>query len=1175
MRIKEIELDNFKSFGKKTEIPVLPGFTTISGPNGSGKSNVIDSLMFALGLTTTRNMRAERLTDLLNNLTGRKDCSVKVTFIDDATEKETTVMRRIRVKTNGYDSKYFLNDEASTLTQVHEELGKSNISPHGFNVVMQGDVASIISMNPVERRKILDEIAGVAEFDRKIELADKELGVVQERIESQELILSEIKERLEKLQKERDQAIKYAELREKRDELERKFLAVRVRQLETQKNKTEEELEKNIQLKTDLQIENNNINEEMSDLQDELTKLNKEINELGEGRQREISTKLENKNADLAREESSIEYLNKQIQDQLEHQEKLTKEIKDIKKTLKEIDFKEEEFKQEIAVVQKNIEEEEEKYQAIQDKIRKKSENSNLSSQAVVGAQDKIQKLKDEKATIEQEKVRYEEQISSLKADLEKHRLQAEEVLNRLNKVREELGGADMDQIDAIKEQVDFQERNISALKAEQKDTRDEINKQQLKLTHAQKEFNKLEGQEQAANAAGYGRAVEMVLNMDGVHGTLAQLGSVDTEYQLALETAAGTRLRGVVVDDDYVASECIKFLRDKKAGRATFLPLNKLQQARTFPLPSDNGVIGWAIDLVHFDEQYRDAFSYAFANTLVVKNLQAARKMIGRYRMVTLQGDLLERSGAMTGGSAIKSNIHFGTNWENHKVKLEKEVEQIQGYIKDLQEEYNNHEAQIEESRAKIEKLREKLSKTESKHNTGSVQIESLEEAYEKEKSQLSESSDRIREIEEKLEAVNDKVFIKENVIKKEEEKLQELAAEMKDSGLEALVNDSQEIEIEVKRYQTMLNNLINESKSIEVEKNFSNQNIDKINTQIEESKLEVTELDKKVPQHQEKAVEIKDEITKLNEEFEQIKASLAEFNTQRDNINQKLMSLGERKGEIASKIESTAIAIVETKKKLEEIKQHYSQLKAELDQHPELKDMVIEEDNLNKLQAELNQIEKKMRSMEPINMRAVEEYEEVSGREKDIIEKLEALAKERTMIIEKIESFSNDKRETFMNTFDQVNNYFQDIFATISLGNGQLILEDPEEVFKGGLVIKAQPRGKKMQRLEAMSGGEKSLTALSFLFALQQCNPAPFYAFDEVDSALDGVNVERIATKINSNSNNTQFIVVSHRRPMLEQSDRAVGVSVGRDGFSKVIGIQNIDKEELVEEEKEAVPA
>lgn len=1118
-------------------------------------------------------MRAERLTDLLNNISGRNDCAVKVTFLNDATEQELTVGRKIRVKTKGYDSKYFLNDEPSTLTQIHERLAQFNITPSGYNVVMQGDVASIISMNATDRRKIIDEIAGVAEFDRKIELANKELEVVLERIESQEVILEEIKDRLQRLEKDREQAIKYAELRERRTALERQFLTVRIKQLQSDKEKTEQSLEELKKLKTDLQIESNTLNEDMVRYQEDLKALNKKISELGEGRQREIGLQMEEKKADLAREDSALEFIKKQIQDQVDHQEKQTKEIKEIKKSLKNIDFREEEFKEEVDVVQKNIDDEEARYQEIQNNIRKKSQSSNLSTKAVVEAQEEIAKLKEQKSEIEQEKVRFEEQIIRAKSDLEKHREQAEKVLERLNKVRDELGYADSDQLDAMREQIAFQERTISQVKDEQKDTQEEVTKQQNKLNQVQRELDKLEGQEQAANDAGFGRAVEMVLNLDGVHGTLAQLGSVDSEYQQALETAAGTRLRSVVVEDDYAATECINYLRTQKAGRATFLPMNKLREARSHPLPNDKGIVGWAIDLVHFDETYRDAFAYAFADTLVVKNIEIARRMIGRYRMVTLKGDLLERSGAMSGGTAIKSNIHFGTNLDSEKKKLELKKEELTGYVADLQNEYNELDSQLETARNKFSKLKDDLSKKESKFSAGNVQIQSLEEAYKHEKDQLQEASDSMRSIEEKVEAVNKRIEAKDKVVSKEEEKLQELAAEMKDSGLENLINDSQEIEIEIKRYQTMLNNLINESKSLEVEKNFNQQNIDKLETTIEESKLEVTDLETKIPEQEEKKNAIQAEIDVLNEEFEKIKASIAGLQEDRQNIQDELVKMGERKGEISSTIESTAIKLVETKKKLDEIQEHLAQLLKELEDHPELMDLEIEEDNLNKLQAELNRIEKQMRAMEPINMRAVEEYEEVNERQTDIIDKLESLANERTMLIEKIDSFSNEKKTTFMESFNTINGYFQEIFTDLSFGHGQLILEDPEEVFNGGLIIKAQPRDKKMQRLEAMSGGEKSLTALSFLFALQQCNPAPFYAFDEVDSALDGINVDRIANKVRRNSTNTQFIVVSHRRPMLEQSDRAVGVSVGRDGFSKVIGIQNI--QEAAEETEEAVAA
>ena len=1163
MRIKEIELDNFKSFGEKTIIPLLDGFTAISGPNGSGKSNVIDSLMFALGLTTTRNMRAERLTDLLNNISGRTECSVRVVFLEDASAKEIEIQRKIKVKKEGYDSKYTLNGQNSTLTAIHDELGKYNISPKGFNVVMQGDVISIISMNSIDRRKIIDEIAGVADFDRKIELANKELELVLERIDGQEIILQEIKERLDQLQGERDQAIKYAELKQKRTELERQFLNVRIKQLRSDDERTSNLLEELKERKINLQVESNTINEGMQNFQQELNNLAKKINELGEDKQRELGLQREDKRDLIAREESALAYLQKQIDDHKNQQNKWEKEIKNLKQSMKNIDFKAQEFSDEMLVVKRNIEEEKNKYSILQVQIKEKSESSNIGTQTVISSQDRITKYKEAKANLQEEKARLEEKQNHLNENLDKYRSEAERLSERLNELQRKASG--FMQLDALKEQIAFQSRTLQSLKDEQRGTQEEISNQQNKLRKVEKDLSQIEGQEQAASAAGFGRAVEMVLNIDGVHGTLAQLGTVEGECQLAVETAAGARLRAVVVDDDLVAQECIDFLREKKAGRATFLPLNKIKESRDYPLPNDQGVIGWAIDLVGFQEEYRNAFSYAFADTLVVKNLEVARRMIGRYRMVTIQGDLVERSGAMTGGAAIKSSIHFGADSDKQKERLESSKAEIESFIEKLQAEYRDLETQIENTRIKIEEQRSNLSKLELDTGTSSHEIKTIEELYEKSKSSLIEESQSLNQVEEKIENLNNKIFLEEQKISEEEKSLAELAREMKDSGLEHLVQESQVIEVEIKRYESMLNNIINESKSLEIEKNFSMQSIDRIEAQMQASLSELSNFEEAMPEHQNKILSLNEDLKRLEEEINLIKQNLSEMQNQRDSISNELLELGQRKGSVISQIETTAIKIVETRKQLTSIKEHLVQLEEELKEHPELEGEEISEEDLGKLQLELNKVEKKMRSMEPINMRAVEEYEEVHRRESEIIEKQKSLSEERLMLINKIDSYRNDKKSSFMKNFLKINDFFQEIFADLSFGLGQLILEDPDEVFNGGLIIKAQPRGKKMQRLEAMSGGEKSLTALSFLFALQQCNPAPFYAFDEVDSALDGVNVDRLAHKIRKNSFNTQFVVVTHRRPMLEQSDRAVGVSVNKKGFSKVIGVKNIKAEEL----------
>lgn len=1159
MRIKEIELDNFKSFGEKTAIPIENGFTAISGPNGSGKSNVVDALMFALGLTSTRSMRAEKLTDLINNITNRNECAVKVVFIDDATQETVTLLRKIRVKKDGYDSKYFLNDNPSTLRDIHDKLGKYNISPKGYNVVMQGDVASIISMNSVDRRKIIDEIAGVAEFDRRIELAGEELKVVLERIDNQGTVLKELEDRLDKLSTQREQALKYSELKERRIELERQFLAIRIREVRRDKEATEINIEELKTLKTNLQTEQATINEGMFAAQEELNRLSSEIEKLGENEQKELQAKREEKKEIAAREQSTLEYLEKQIQDELQEQENLDKEIKELKKALKNTDFKTQEFSQEIESIKANIANEEARYKELQEQIINKSKNSNLSTQTVIESQDKISDLKAKKSKLEQEIARYDEKIAHLSEKIDKHREEAETALDKIQSLQlnfnNALGGSQ------VKEEIVFHSRNIQTLKEEQRETKIEIQTQETKLKQVTSELNKLEGQEQAASAAGFGTAVESILKIDGVHGTLAQLATVEGDFQLAVETAAGARLRSVVVDDDYVAQECIELLRQRKTGRATFLPLNKMRETKSYPLPNEPGVIDWAFNLVKFDDEYRDAFGYAFADTLVVKNIEVSRRLIGRYRMVTVQGDLVERSGAMTGGATVKNNVHFGADIEKNKIRLEEQSKELESFIKQLNDEYNNHEEQIEESRAKLEKLKEELGEMQAKSGISEAQLKSLQETYEKEKAEISVCASQKEETNLQKAETENKIKRFDEQIEKEQSSLSGLAANLEDGKLEKIINESREIEIEIKRYQTMFNNAINESKSLEVEKNFNLQNIDKLNMSLENSKQEVIDLEAKKPIHNERLAQIAVDLEEIEKQLDALRAKLAEHQAKRDEISQNLISLGQRKGEVSSNIESTAMKIVESKKHLITVNEHLDQLLEELKEHPELETIELLEEDVSKLQAELVKIEKQMRSMEPINMHAIHEYDEVKERHDEIITKQETLNQEREMLLEKIDSYKNEKKTTFLDSYTKIDNYFREIFADLSFGQGELILEDPVDIFNGGLVIKAQPRGKKMQRLEAMSGGEKSLTALSFLFALQQCNPAPFYAFDEVDSALDGVNVDRLAHKVRRNSRNTQFIVVSHRRPMLEQSDRAVGVSVSRKGFSQVIGVKQID--------------
>lgn len=1174
LRLKEIEIDNFKSFGKRTLVPFLPGFTTISGPNGSGKSNIIDSVLFALGLSTSRTMRAERLPDLINNLSGKKEAQVTIKFTDD-NETELEVTRKIKVKdANNYSSTYYMDGKVCTLTEVHDKLSKFNISPHGYNVVMQGDVTSIISMSLNERRKIIDELAGVADFDRKIELAQIELGKVQELIEKENIIMLELDERLKQLEGERNEALKYAKLKNELRELEKHCLSARIFKIEAEINALKEENATHRQKRTDSIIRLGQLNDEIEKDKQTIVDIENEVQKITEQSQKKLFENLEAAKIEISKNQSTIDFLNKQIKDHKDNIENLEGEIKTIDKKVHDLEKKKERNKKEQEKIEDEVWKHNQEYQKLQDSLKSKGQNENLSTTKILDVQKKINKLKQEKEDLLTKYTRLEEQVIHLKEDLKTTKEEAEKSMSELKELTQSSDYKNS-KLNQLTQKHTTLQKHISKLKAEEIETREELNERVKKLAKLERELDKLEVHKQVIKeTTGLGAAVETVLssNIKGIHGTLAQLIYVDEKYKSAIEVACGNRLKAIVVDNDGVAQSCIELLRSTKSGRATFLPLNKLKPMPTFLPVSQKGAIGWAIDLVKFENKFKDAFYYALSDTLIMDNLENARKNIGKNRMVTLDGDLLEKSGAITGGSQIKSDISFGQSGEQEQERLQREVKSLQDYVAQLENDLKELAKQIEEAKEEFDSLKTEITKEEANNFTLIETIKKLTKISETSKAKVTELSETIENSSSELEKSNEKVKDKEQDITNLEVELQHIAAGIKDASLEALVTNSQEIEGKIKESETKLQELITENRSFALETEFNLKAKEQYEEKINNSKKEIERITGELPDHESTMKELKEKVEKLESESEGEAKRLSELNSKRSEISNGLINKGEQKGELQQLIDQLAEKVTGIELKLRELEPDLADLQTKLQEQTQNEDYKPPENiDLEKITKQIESIEKRMRSLEPVNMRAIDEYDNVTNREKEIKGKLESLTTEKDAISSKIGSYTEQKKITFFETFEGVNKHFQEIFHELSYGHGELVLENPEDPFSGGLIIRARPRDKKMQRLEAMSGGEKSLTALSFMFALQRYSPAPFYAFDEVDMFLDSFNAERLAQMVKKQSENAQFVVVSLRRPMLEKSDQAIGVTLRADGFTQIIGIQQLQKKE----EKELVTA
>ena len=1164
MYIKQLEVDNFKSFANKVEIPMLKGFTTISGPNGSGKSNIIDSILFALGLSTSRTLRAEKLFHLISTYNKRNEAFVKVTFGEageDGGVGEFSVARRIRKSSQGFNSIYYLDDKIVTLSDIHSKLEKYNITPNSYNVMMQGDVTSITNCTPNERRKIIDEIAGVADFDRRIEQATSELETVENRVVKSSLILNEVNTRLEQLKEEREVALKYQKLKDEKTGLESQISTVKFFDIRRNLEMAHESILEFTKKKKEEELSAKDLEERLKLITEKYEELSSTIKEKGDNKRIELSQKAEEIKGSISRKNSSIVFADKNIQDNLKKIENTKNGIETQKEKIKEAELSIELENENIKGIELKIQEQKELLKKILidmsglDKtIEKHVEKRNALRANLETEQDQETKLIQEQAPLEADLSTKKQLIGEAKkklSELEDFRKNYDETKSSKEILIEQLR----------KELEDF--------KAIQKRTIDELDKVKNEiedLSHdlqaARNKIFMLEASKQASEEANMGRAVETITNANlrGVHAPLVKLGQVDEEYATALEIAVGGRMSHVVVDDEHVAATCIELLKSSNAGRATFIPLNKIVKCpKSLNLPKDKGVIDFAINLIDFDDTYLDAFYYAVGDTLVVEDRSVANKLIGKYRMVTLSGDLFEKSGSITGGAVRKTGLKFSQNSDS-------ELDTYKNRLKEMENKYNSLIAKRNSLEQKVDEVRENYSESSTEFNKAKVELSTLETSFANIQKDIEDrqlfiktTEPEITKLEKSLDILEEKHVGISSRITELQTEIKEVESLMNDADLKDLKEKTAGVEAEIKRYEKNLADKNNDIKVLQQKIDFTNTTIGTYNDNIESSLQANKELESDKIKFAEGIKGLESELSVLEEQIKDITENLKELLSQKDEISKDLIKLQTDKELKAAAIDKIAEQIESFKARRRELEPQLEETKTTLENAGvNVNELEPVEMSVEEITNKIQRLQRRMDELGAVNMRALEDYDKVTERQQELNSQIETLSNERLQILERMKGFENLKKETFMRTYNAISENFKDIFHKLSEGEGSLILENEESPFAGGLDIEAQPRDKKKQRLAGMSGGEKALTALSFVFAIQKYMPAPFYAFDEVDANLDGINVEKLAHIVQSQADDTQFIVVSHRKPMIESANRTIGVTQKEKGISKVTGVK-----------------
>ena len=1171
MHIKRLEIDNFKSFANKTEIPFLTGFTAIAGINGSGKSNIIDSVLFALGLSSARALRSEKgVADLISTHNKRGEASVKVVFdLDDEVGTEISFARKVKKTSQGYQSTYYINDKPQTLTQVHNELEKYQITPNSNNIIMQGDVISLVNCSSNERRKFIDEVAGTADFDRKIEMATNELNTVEERVQNSNLILGEITNRVEQLKEEREVALKYRELKESKDQLESQITVVKYfdfKRILDMVHQNILEAQKNKKLK---EKESTELDSVLAAKKQEYDEICAKVKAQGEDKQLEVKRQAEEKKGEIQRKKDSIIHTDKVIFQNNKTIENSKNGIEDFnsKKQVSVDAIKEKEVQK--AELEKTLDEQKKKLNKILEEVTGLNKTADTYIEKRANLRKELDLVKDEETNIVKDKVSFESRLEFLNNELNSAIKNKEGLLSAQKTFND-----DKDRLELLIEKLSKEMEDMKLLQKLTFDSLDkaknEINDVMYNIQLSNKKISELEANKRAFKTFGLGAGVETIMqsNLKGVHAPLLQLADVDAEYTDAINEALGGRARFVIVENEHVASQAIEILKSQGRDRATFLPLNKLKPAPSkLPLPKEKGVIDFAINLMDFDDKYIDAFYFALGETLVVDNMETAKKLMGKYRIVTLDGEIFEKSGAITGGAKRKNQMTFG--------KMDdKELETFKTRLIEFEKTYQELLRRKDELERKLDKIRNDFSNASNSYNGAKIELNALIQNNSKSNEVLESLNKKISEIEPEIKTLNSKLDKLEEKHVNILDKISKLTDEIKevekfiDEGeLNKLKDLTKGVEDEIKQTEKSILNVENEILR-------DNQNIIFYDKMIEQKEVDINKLqqdninlkaDKEKFEAEIKVLE--KDLAALEAQIIELGKNLVELQNLRQNIQDDLLKAQNSKNLIQNEIERIVEQIESSKVRRAEIEPQFKEV------HDELKEKGVDVNSIepssmstDEITSKIQKLQKKMDELGLVNMRAIDAYEEVISRQNELKEKLDTLEKEKQEIQNRMTGYENLKKETFLNTFNAVNGYFMEIFADLTDGSGRLILENPDNPFLGGLTVEGQQKNKKNQKLAGMSGGEKTLMALSLVFAVQRYLPAPFYALDEVDAALDGFNVERIARMISAQSKKTQFVVISQRSQMIESADRMIGVTQKDKGVTKISGVK-LQKEETKE--------
>ena len=1181
MYLKEVRMENFKSFGKKLTVPFFPGFTAITGPNGSGKSNIADAILFVLGPKSSKAMRAGRLTDLIFN-GGKKTknpakfCKVSLVFnnrnrrmpVDSDEVILTRMIKRAPLKNDpsNYYSKFYVNEKSASYSDFEKILFHARISGDGYNIVKQGDVTNLIEMGSVDRRKLIDNIAGISDFDNDIKKAEKERDEVDENLDRIKIILSEISGQIRQLKNDRDEAYRYKELKDKLYETKAKIAQKKKQDVESQMEEINKQIDSYKEEKEKLDTKSNELKKEYSEAQKELEEIEKKIGDVGGDEVKEIKEKIDKIRSEEIKVEERINYSNDEIKEIQKEQGELKTSLESIEKELVENKKKIQELDNDLEEKQGIFDEKDQELTKIKEDVAKSDDKSMDLSHELATMREEYNEKNSEIHELKLKRNRFTDKIEALE-------LQIAEMQETKSTYEFELKDIDWQYEEFSKEhkQKGKKTKDLEKKLFDNKKKESELSKQYSELENAimslQREKSKLQAELDAIQTiqGKYNAAVNEILkarnngSIKGIHGTIAELANVDDKFKTAVEIAAGARLQSIVVDSDEVASNAIKFLQKENLGRATFLPLNKMitgkPRGKALMAVKDEKSHGFALDLVDFKDDYRGAFWYVFGDTVVVDGLNDARRLMGGVRLVDLKGSLIEASGAMVGGSRAKRHLSFSSADRS-------KLDEVTNKLKDALESQDALSKELLNLKEEIVEIENSLGNIRTEGDK-EIQVKDLELRKKEFNGKLEIIN---KDLEERTKEKDELVDKKEElikIIKEHKERIQELEEIKEKKGKlllkgtkKELAQKARTLEEEVNHLQESILTLSSEKEAITKKIELLDERKNEITEKIDNKDKQIIDYKKSIEELKESRSGHRDELKALMTVEEKMTDKIKDLTTKRDSYYKKTVTIENELDKLNTRIESYYDLISRAKYRIPTLEDSIKELEQEIKLYNvEITDIKLP--NVESLKDSVKVIEESMRELEPVNMRALEEYEHQSDRKDKLDEDVGHLKDQKKNLMKLVNKITEKKTERFYEVYDAINKNFKEIYSKLSEGGeAELKIENPDDLFNSGLTIKARPRGKKVLLLSALSGGEKSIASLAFIFAFQHYDPSPFYVLDEVDMFLDGVNAEMVSRMVKNNSEDSQFIMVSLRKIALKEANHVYGVTMRDTGISEMIG-------------------